>query len=414
MSNLFSYCDITDNLQSLSDVLSPKFKSHLQDNLFFFPPEKNLLVKPDEIKKLYHLINNEELDGSVLFIDSEAQRFIPNRILCNYFNNKINVPELNTEYIENYQLDFQDTALTLPEQNELNASFKNLLNSINPDPTQISIFFSKAFNTDFSYIQNGNEKLAEFFNANKKEVAHFFANGGLKEFSAIINSLGDGCAKNIGSEFTSALYGALLKENSSDSLLFQFFNQDVIASILNKHGGDVIGNENNPFQNPIVRGYYLSPGALIKQMASSIFYDEEANKIKTSSWDVIGKILDNNLKSKIGEVIKFDDKEASYIAAYLVLSNIENSDVREKLLNSLIGYKAGEIIKDATKKVIEEKANEEEAEEEIIEKSPVGKDFQSKKRCRSKEKEPSSSTKTQSSSKLDYESESEKSNDISF
>ena len=245
ISSLFSYWDIANNLQTLSERLSPEFKSHLQDKLFFFPPETSLFIKPEEVKKLYHLINHEELGDSISDLNQEAERFIPNTILCDYFSNKINFSSITTEYAEHYQLDFQDTELELSEQNQLNELFKNLLKSI--------------------------------------------------------------------------------------------------------------------------------------------------------------------IKSKIGETINFNNQEASHIAAYLVLINTGNPDVKDKLLNSSIGYKVGKIIEDATKKIIEEKAKEEEAKKEkIVEESPLKKDFiKGQKRVRS---EPSSATKTHSSSKLE-DNESEKGSD---
>ena len=249
---------------------------------------------------------------------------------------------------------------TLKKQTKLNELFKGLLKG-DTDPDQVARFFSGAINIDLSNINNNAGKLTDFFRDNKKELAYFFQNGGLGEFNnCLISTLVDGCSKNIGNQFTIALYSSLLKESPSDPILFQLLNQSIITAILNKHGGDVIENENNPLRNLTVQSYFLSPEALIKETAKT-FYDQDAKpSIKENAWKIIGKILGENLKSKIAENIGYDDmnQKGAETAAYLVLQNTNDPTIQEKIGQSIKGKEIKGMIEGAKEDVKEDEITE--------------------------------------------------------
>jgi len=260
ISDLFSYFDVTNKLIILSKILKPEIKEEIKNK--FHPSDKILLVEPKEIKKFYQLITGKELNDADLVSNPIAQQFLPNEVLCNYFLNKNEIKaikDLTSEEIKSYKLNFKGTNLEIKEkkedelmitsklttnellvkqQDDLNNSFRNLLrqNPLNQD--EVAKFFSDALSIDISDINDGKKKIAEFFTSNKKELAHFFTTEGLGELAGVMGSLGDGCSKNIGNQFTTLLYQSILTKKS-DSILFQLLRLVVIPAILNK-GGDIL------------------------------------------------------------------------------------------------------------------------------------------------------------------------------
>ena len=245
----------------------------------------------------------------------------------------------------NSQLATQNKETLRGQQEDLNKLFRSLLEQDNPNEDGVAEFFSTALSIDLVDIDNNKGKLTQFFNANKKELAYFFAGGGLGELAGIMISLRDGCSKNIGTQFTTLLYQSLLKDNPSDPILFQLLRLTIIPTILNKHGGDVIGNENNPLSNITIKSYFLSPEALIKEIAKSFYNPEMKEAIIKDSWEFIGRVLgDDDLKTIIGDKIKYDNQMASEVAAYLTLKNTKDKIIEEKIDQSFLGKEIKNLI----------------------------------------------------------------------
>jgi hypothetical protein len=209
----------------------------------------------------------------------------------------------------------------------LNQKFRDLLRSTNLDKEQVSFFFSTVFSLDISNVTAGKQKLTDFFTKNKKELAHFFANGGLKGFTTFLSTLNDGCSSNLGSQFTIGLYVSLLKDNFSDPILFSILSEYIVTPILNKGDGDVIGVEDNPLKNTAVRSYFLSPAALIEQIGK--FETIQSHLI------LIEKII-NNVDKKTAIFALFDNDEGKIrqFSGYLLLENTKDLTVCSKIKDS--------------------------------------------------------------------------------
>jgi hypothetical protein len=220
------------------------------------------------------------------------------------------------------------------KQKELNVTFKKILSSTELNVDQISIFFSEVFMLDLSNVTNGKQKLADFCNKNKNELAHFFKIGGLKYFAVFLSTLKDGCSSNLGNQFTMGLYSSMLKDNSSDAIFFQLLSNDIIPSIINKNRGDVIGSTDNALENGEIRSYFLSPAALIEQIGKSFQTEEEVQRLISSIFDyegLKGGIFSNDFKAAINSVINSDSVKWRQIAGYLVLKNTGDPTVQEKI-----------------------------------------------------------------------------------
>jgi hypothetical protein len=456
---IWSYFDIIKSLFYCSSLLTSDFKVQVANN--FHPTSNVLLVQKEELKTVIQLTTGkEEVEDAILKSSDITKRFVPNEVLCDYFLEKVNIPELTDEYIKNYQIKFErkDTARNSPldtiylklesvverhqklssmqkkenrgetlkielteqkkildelkdevkyvgvsdeelnyslqkyyegfskgislsekdvqairedldalitkpisaiqkeekkEQEAINSSFKVLLNDQNVCPDSTVEFFVRALKINVEDIRSGKSKLADFFRNNKKELAKFLQEGGLAVLDTLLYTHGDGCAKNIGSQFTMALYLHLLNDNSLDLYLYQFVTQKIIVPIVNK-GGDIIGAEGNPFKNSGVRGYYLSPDALIQQLARSTFFvDGKINNAWPFLKDKCG-VKEEELSELLRLVTEKNEDQmqviAAEIAAFLMLVNVNNTNFKTCLTQSKKGQEYSVLLENAKKK----------------------------------------------------------------
>lgn len=354
--DLLSCYDISDNIASFTNLLSPEVIDQIRKD--FEPSPDFLLVNKKEIEKLDQLL----ADGA----NQIEQKFIPSAILCDYF--KEDFKDIDTS--KRYELNFTDSAHVDDQtlQKQLNALFNKIIKSEMPKGDDVVEFFTKAFGIDVGNITEVNEKLSSFFKSNKKELVHALTDDklGLSSLSSsLFSTIDHGCAKNIGSQFTIALYGLILKEEA-DIALYSIMSQAIIPNILNS-GGDVIMTENNPFENKEVRSYHISPNALFKKIAKHF-------EAEGTSWDLIEKksardkydillFLEDKLQNNVKEI----NEASSHITTYLTIEDLcQKSDI---LKNEMEKVTIPERVIDFYNKILDEANKSQKIVEEEMEKT---------------------------------------------
>lgn len=312
IEDLFSYYDLTDQLGSLSEILTPNFKQEMTKR--FHPSEKYILVKKEEIGKLCSLLRKNESDiKKELFSVGD---------FCDYFSRKADIKPLSIEEKENFEINFEEVCYLSEEiKKELTQGFRDILTK--DSDQHIISFFSALLGIDIG--SNNKEKLVEFLGESKTKIAYVLQKpGGIDNLLACIPAITDGCAANIGTQFTTALYQSIFQNDHSDATIYQVLMEKVVREIVNTHGGDVIMRESNPLKNTIINSYYLSPEAFYKEIAKIFFDESKEKKIGRNSWEFFKETLGDNSRDALAEVINCDETQAAEIAAYLVLRYLAN------------------------------------------------------------------------------------------
>ncbi len=340
VSDLISYFDLKGEISSLSTILKPEFKKQLRDN--FAPSADMLLYKPEELEKLNSMMSEE---GTVFDIKSY---FVENAKLCDYLKEKVgDIEEIQSS--KTYKINFANFAkfeIAEEKQAGLNTLFNKLLKSNYPNEEKVKIFFSDLFGTTFS--DDDGEKLAIFFQQNKKELAHCFCNENLpkENFESLFTTLRDGCFANIGTQFTSMLYGTMIKDEDAQ-VLYGVMSSKIIAPI---GANQDITHHGQPLDNEIIKPYSLSPMALIEKLSK----EEMLTPAKTS--EIIQKNLRDDEKYEIMERlveknpndnIEDFNQKAKKIASYLIIKNVVGEEKMTDLENKNPHLKAlGDLIYD--------------------------------------------------------------------
>ena len=287
-----------------------------------------MLYTPEELEKLNSLMSEE---GTIFDVKSY---FVENAKLCDYLKEKVG-PIDAIESGKTYQINFGNFETPQEKQTELKTLFNELLQSNDLNKEDVAKFFSELFQCVLPEGQDKKNELAVFFKNNKKELAHCFCNENLpkENFTSLLTTLQDGCFANIGTQFTSMLYGVMIKEED-DKVLYGVMSSKIISSIGNNqdinHGQDV-GNDGKPLDSEIIKAYLLSPMALIEKLSK----EEMLTPAKT--WEIIQKNPGDNheiiyrltekyteIKESNIEEFKIGDfnKKAKEIASYLIIKNV--------------------------------------------------------------------------------------------
>ena len=311
LADLLSYYDARGNVKTFLGLLNPETKQTIKKQ--FILPDSKAFIKRNEYKKLKMLLEDDQdtkLDCPLIANLSE------------YLKSKIKLPTIN---INKYQIDLSGSALPISEEEKtsLNDEFKKLLRSAIPENDKILTFIGKLI--DLNEINESNKaKLCNFFRASKNNIAAAFQKeGGVNMFKSIITTLADGCAANIGNQFSKAIYQTLI-EDPKDSLLFQFFDNKIFLTIINS-GGDVLGSNSDPFTNSTINNNYLSPTGLAFGLSEQF---DELDKVEQPIF-VSDQFLQEHTKLEEKDVnaailvMFFSDeggaKKLSAFAAYLVI-----------------------------------------------------------------------------------------------
>ena len=353
VSDLISYYDLKNQTSALFAMLKPEFKQQLRDK--FAPSAGILLYKSAELDKLNSLLSEAGVEFDV------KSYFVENAKLCDYLKEKVgDISEI--DHAETYKINFTNFGFDnsseghsqLEKQAQTNVLFNSLLQSQDPNKQDVVKFFEEILGVTLSeFSEQKKEDLKAFFLCNKKELAHCFCNENLpkENFESLLTTLSDGCFANIGTQFTSMLYGAMIEDEDAE-VLYGVMSSKIIAPIganqdINHHG--------QPLDNLIIKSYYVSPSALIEQLSK----EEMLTNAKT--WEIIGKIVGEDEKNEILEKleklydsypdIEIFNKKAKEIASYLIvkkvigeekMTDLENKNPQLKELRNLIYDRAPE------------------------------------------------------------------------
>jgi hypothetical protein len=342
---LISYYDLGNTIPSLSIILTPEFKTELQNN--FSPSAEKLLYKPQELEKLNQLLSQE---GQAF--DTKSY-FVENEKLCDYIKEKAGVIA-EVDYSKEYEIKFENFSLEKPNSDDvemteggklreeeaekerqevINDLFNKILKSPNPIYQDVDNFVSGLLGVFPSKEED--DKLLEFFKNNKKELAHCFCNENLKkeDFEALFKTLKDGCFANIGSQFKKMIYGVRIKDEGA-LILYSVADKEIFSAIINNHGEDIMVGNFDPIESTVIRSYSLSPMALFNKITQ-----EEV--LKEESWKIIGNnigmdeviALDKKLQEANGGDRLKISQESKKIASYFIVKEVVGDEKMTELEN---------------------------------------------------------------------------------
>jgi hypothetical protein len=339
--SLFSYYDIIQDVGGFTGLLKVEFHQNIKDG--FVPSKDSVCISLAEYKKLKSLLPDNELPSTA--------------ILANYLKDKAPaVPALNSEQIENYKIAFNDPVdnATKEKQALILTEFKELLKTSENSEKTVAEFFKLALNLEDEISQDNQNKLKDFFEVNKNEVALLFAKpGGLEKFVGIIGALGEGCVANIATFCKIAVNEALI-EDVVAQILYPIFTDKIFTPLSHKSEGDILGGSAagaDIFGNFRVRESLISPEALFTEIQKQ-FYDD-GKKIR-DSWEFIknfvGDDVTNGILENYSNENDYDftnlEQFASQAAAYLVIKN-SIPEILENQYSKSFKEKFEEVIKKA-------------------------------------------------------------------
>ncbi len=252
--SLFSYYDIQNDVGTFVSIIKPEVSAEISAK--FEPTAKDAYVQEAEYTKLQALVEGLSLP--------------PMTDLCNYLKSKVPpIPQLDAAAIDAYNINFANSvSVTAEKHGEINTAFRALLKSNNPAAEEVAALFKKALNLDFDINTDQQGKLRDSFAANKNEAAALFATpGGLDKFKVCIDTLGDGCVANFGTQFRTSLYQSLITDPAAQ-ILYGCFVDNISRPILNS-GGDKLGGSakgSDILNHAAINASKLSPNGLVAKM----------------------------------------------------------------------------------------------------------------------------------------------------
>lgn len=313
---VFSYYDLHGKLNEFHKLLNENIQDKIQ--LSYQSPVDTAFIMPEERDKLIKLK-----------IMAPGVNDLPKMIsLCHYLKKReetfLKIPPVE----ESLHLLVMMNLATMSSKNksdttpeiEYKRKFMALISKLDTaTSTEIIDFFKEITGLE---LKGEEHKLTTLLKDRAKELAFLFSKpNGISDYLAIIHSIGEGCAANIGTKTNMYILGKLFKD-PIDKIVFPFYCENIFNAIANLPGRDILGSNvagSDIFSNYTVINTYLSPRGLVEGLAA------ELKRLPKISNELLEKLLTGDERvNYFDNIIDYPDSESKQarVVCYLILREI--------------------------------------------------------------------------------------------